>query len=168
MEEKKSKTTIIQMLIKNQNHLNKVDLESNSTKKFEVVTRKSNRKQSICKTDELKCSNWYETLYTDDNDDETCNSYNSSTSSDGSTSPDEISGDISSGNMQKEKNRKISTKRKEIKRTKILSLKERMKLVKKERVIYIYIKIGITISLKHLSKEYNQLLVVLLRKNARK
>ena len=63
MEEKKSKTTIIQMLIKNQNHLNKVDLESNSTKKFEVVTQKSNRKQSICKTDELKCSNWYETLY---------------------------------------------------------------------------------------------------------
>ena len=168
MEEKKSKTTIIQMLIKNQNHLNKVDLESNSTKKYEVVTRKSNRKQSICKTDELKYSNWYETLYTDDNDDETCNSYNSSTSSDGSTSSDEISGEISSGNMQKKKNRKISTKRKEIKRTKILSLKERMKLVKKERVIYIYIKIGITISLKHLSKEYNQLLVVLLRKNARK
>ena len=156
------------MLIKNQNHLNKVDLESNSTKKYEVVTRKSNRKQSICKTDELKYSNWYETLYTDDNDDETCNSYNSSTSSDGSTSSDEISGEISSGNMQKKKNRKISTKRKEIKRTKILSLKERMKLVKKERVIYIYIKIGITISLKHLSKEYNQLLVVLLRKNARK
>ena len=156
------------MLIKNQNHLNKVDLESNSTKKYEVVTRKSNRKQSICKTDELKYSNWYETLYTDDNDDETCNSYNSSTSSDGSTSSDEISGEISSGNMQKKKNRKISTKRKEIKRTKILSLKERMKLVKKEWVIYIYIKIGITISLKHLSKEYNQLLVVLLRKNARK
>ena len=51
-------------------------------------------------------------------------------------------------------------------RTKILPLKKRMKPV--ERVIYIYIKIGITINLKHLSKEHNQLLVVLLRKNARK
>ena len=44
MEENKSKTTIIQMLIENQNHLNKVDLESNSTKKLEIVTRKSNKK----------------------------------------------------------------------------------------------------------------------------
>ena len=74
VEENKSKTTIIQMLIENQNLLNKVDLESNSTKKFEIVTRKSNRKQSIHKTDEIKCSNRYETLYTDDNDDESCNS----------------------------------------------------------------------------------------------
>ena len=47
-------------------------------------------------------------------------------------------------------------------------LKKRMKLLKKERVIYVYIKIGITINLKHLSKEYSQLLVVLIRKNARK
>ena len=74
VEENKSKTTKIQMLIENQNHLNEVDLESNSTKKFEIVTRKSNRKQSIHKTDEIKCSNRYETLYTDDNDDESCNS----------------------------------------------------------------------------------------------
>ena len=44
VEEIKSKTTIIQMLIENQNHLNKVDLESNSTKKLEIVTRKSNKK----------------------------------------------------------------------------------------------------------------------------
>ena len=69
MEENKSKTTIIQMLIENQKHLNKVDLESNSTKKFEIVSRKSNRKQSIHKTDEIKCSNRHETLYRDDNDD---------------------------------------------------------------------------------------------------
>ena len=62
MEENKSKTTIIQMLIENQNQLNKVDLESNSTKKFKIVTRKSNRKQSIHKTDEIKCSSRYETL----------------------------------------------------------------------------------------------------------
>ena len=110
VEENKSKTTTIQMLIENQNLLNKVDLESNSTKKFEIVTRKSNKKQSIHKADETKCSNRYETLDTDDNDDESCNSYDSSTSS------DEISDKISSGNMEKKKNRKISTKRKEMKR----------------------------------------------------
>ena len=60
------------MLIENQN--NSPDLEQNSTKKFKTVTRKSNRKQSIHKTDETKCFNRYETLYTDDNDDESCNS----------------------------------------------------------------------------------------------
>ena len=50
--------------------MNNVDLESNSTQKSETITQKSNRKQSIHKTDEIKCSNRYETLYTDDNDDE--------------------------------------------------------------------------------------------------
>ena len=45
--------------------MNNVDLESNSIQKSETVTQKSNRKQSIHKTDER-----YETLYTDDNDDE--------------------------------------------------------------------------------------------------
>ena len=99
MEVNKSKTTIIQILIENQNLLNKVDLESNST--FEIVTPKSNKKQSIHKTDEIKCSNRYETLYTDDNDDESCNSDDSSTSSDGSTLSDKMSDEISSGNMQK-------------------------------------------------------------------
>ena len=89
------------MLIENQKHLSKVDLESNSTKKFEIVTRKSNKKQSIHKTDEIKCSNRYETLYTDDNGDESLNSCDSSTSSDGSISSDETSDEISSGNMQK-------------------------------------------------------------------
>ena len=89
------------MLIENQKHLNKVDLESNSTKKFEIVTRKSNKKQSIHKTDEIKCSNRYETLYTDDNGVESLNSCDSSTSSDGSISSDETSDEISSGNMQK-------------------------------------------------------------------
>ena len=89
------------MLIENQKHLNKVDLESNSTKKFEIVTRKSNKKQSIHKTDEIKCSNRYETLYTDDNGDESLNSCDSSTSSDGSISSDETSDEISSGTMQK-------------------------------------------------------------------
>ena len=100
MEENKSKTTTIQMLIENQNLLNKLDLESNSTKKFGIVTRKSNKKQRIHKADEIKCSNRYETLDTDDNDDESCNSYDSSTSS------DEISDKISSGNMQKKKKSK--------------------------------------------------------------
>ena len=44
VKENKSKTTIIQMLIKNQTNLNKVDLESNSTQELETVSRKSNRK----------------------------------------------------------------------------------------------------------------------------
>ena len=117
VKENKSRTTIIQMLIENQNVPNEVDLESNSTKKIETVTRKSNKKQSIHKTDEFKYSNRYETLYSDDNNDESCNSYDRSTSSDGSTSSDEISDEISSGNMQKKKNRKISTERKEMKST---------------------------------------------------
>ena len=47
-------------------------------------------------------------------------------------------------------------------------IKERMKLVKKERLIKISIKIGIIIDLKDLPKEYNQVLVVLLHKKARK
>ena len=114
------------MLIENQNVLNEVDLESNSTKKFEIVTRKSNKKQNIHNTDKIKCSNRYETLYTDGNDDESCNSYGSSTSSDGGTSSDEMSDGISSGNMQKKKNRKFSTKRKEMKR------KDRKNVIKEE------------------------------------
>ena len=97
------------MLIENQN--NKVDLESNLT-----VTRKSNKKLSIHKTNKIKCSNRYETLHTVDNDDELCNWYEGSASSDSSTSSDEISDEISSGNIQKKKNRKISMKRKETKR----------------------------------------------------
>ena len=67
------------MLLENLNNLNKVNLKSNSTQRFEAVTRKSNRKQRIHKTDEIKCYNRYETLYRDDNDDESCNSYDSST-----------------------------------------------------------------------------------------
>ena len=57
LEENKSKTTTIQMLIENQKNLSKVDLESNLTQKIETVTQKSNRKLSIHKTDEIKCSN---------------------------------------------------------------------------------------------------------------
>ena len=58
-------------------------------------------------------------------------------------------------------------------KTKILSLKKRkkiaspkFKLLKKERVIYISIKIGIIINPRHLRKECNQLSVVPLRENA--
>ena len=112
MEENKLKTTIIQMLIEIQNHLNKIDLESNSIQKFEPATRKSNRKLNIHKTDELKCSIKYERLYRDDNDGESCNSYNSSAISDSSTSSDESFDEILSGNIQKKKNQKISTKSK--------------------------------------------------------
>ena len=110
------------MLIENQNNLNKVDLESNSTQKFETVTGKANGKHfSIYKTDEIKYSNRYGTLYTDD-DDESCNSYDSSISSDSSTSSDEISEEIASGNIQKKKIEKFQRKgRKQKGRTKILS-----------------------------------------------
>ena len=115
MKKNKSKATTNQMPIENRNHLNKVDLQSNSTKKIEIVTRKSNKKQSIDKTDEIKCSNRYETLYTDDNDDPSCNSYDSSTFSDGSISSDEISVEISK--EKKSKNLKVKErKRKEMKR----------------------------------------------------
>ena len=87
------------MLIEIQNHLNKIDLESNSIQKFEPATRKSNRKLNIYKTDELKCSIKYERLYRDDNDGESCNSYNSSAISDSSTSSDESFDEILSGNI---------------------------------------------------------------------
>ena len=79
-------------------------------------TRKSNRKLSIHKTDEIKCSSAYETLCIDENDDKSCNSYDIiSTLSESSTSSDKTSDEISSGNTEQKKNRNISTKRKEIK-----------------------------------------------------
>ena len=57
-------------------------------------------------------------LYTDDNDDKSCNSYDST--------DDETSEEASSCNIQKNKNRKISTKKKKRKvRTKIQSLRKR-------------------------------------------
>ena len=102
----------------------------------------------------IKCSDRYETLYTDDNGDESYNSYDSSTPSDSSTSSEEISDEI-------------SLKRKEMRR------KDRRNVIKekdektKERTGNLHIhKIGININLKQLSKEYSQLLVVLLRKIA--
>ena len=101
------------MLIESQN--NKVDLKSNSAQTFETVKQKSNRKVSIHKTDESKCSNRYETLYTDDNDDESGNSYGSNTSSEISTLSDENFDKISSGTRQKKKNQKNSMKKKETK-----------------------------------------------------
>ena len=81
--------------------MNKVDFESNSTQKFETVRQKSDRKLSIHKTDEIKCCSRYETLYANDNDDESCNSCDSIAFSDTSTSSDEISDEISSGSIQK-------------------------------------------------------------------
>ena len=95
------------------------------------------KKQSIHKTDEIKCSNRYETLYTDD-DDESCNSYDSSTSSDGSILSDEIYDEISSDNMQKKKKSKnLNGKEANEKEGQKECLKKRMKLLKKERVIYV-------------------------------
>ena len=170
-EENKSKTIIIQMLVENQNNLNKIDLESNSTQKFEIVTRESNPKLSFPKTDEIKCYNRYhEKLYTDDNDDESCNSYDCITSSDRSTTlSDKISDEISSGNIQKKKNWEYQVKgrkQKYCQRKKIANAK--FKQLKKEKVFKISIKTGIIINLKQLSKECNQLSVMPLRENAKK
>ena len=93
------------MLVENQSNLNKVNLESNSTQKFQIVTQKSNPKLSFPKTDEIKCYNrYYERFYTDVNNEKSCNSYHSICSSDSSTLPDKISEKISSGNIQKKKN----------------------------------------------------------------
>ena len=83
--------------------MDKVDLETS--------TRKLNRKNfSIHKNDEIECSNRYETLYTNDNDDKPCNPHDSTTSSDSSTSSDEVSKEISSGNIKKEKIKKFQRK----------------------------------------------------------
>ena len=85
-----------------------------------------NRKLSIHKAGEIECLSRYETLYTDGNVDESCNSYDSSTSSDGSFK------EISSGNIPK-KNRKILTKRKEVEGKDKYA---KSKLLKKEKVVY--------------------------------
>ena len=69
--------------------------------------------RSIYKTDEIKCSNRYETRYADNNEDESCNSYDSSTFPDSSILSDKIFDEISSGNIPKKRNQKISTKMKE-------------------------------------------------------
>ena len=89
------------MLVKNQDNLNKVDLESNSIRIFETVTRKSNRKLGAHKTDVSKGSNRYKSLSTNDNDDYFAIHTIVVPSSDSCISPDRISDEISSGNMQK-------------------------------------------------------------------
>ena len=78
------------------------------------LTRKSNRNLSIDKTDEIRYSNRYKTLYTDNKDDESCNSYENSTFSDIITSSSEISDEISWSNIQKiKKFQRKGRKRKE-------------------------------------------------------
>ena len=93
MEESKPKAIIIQMLIENQNKLHKVQQTLNRIqhKNLELSHENQTEKLSTHKTDEIKCSKRYETLYTDDNDDKSCNSYKSSASSERSASSDEIS-----------------------------------------------------------------------------
>ena len=154
LEENKLKTTLIQMLIENQNNLNKVDLESNSTQKIEIHENQTEN-YSIHKTDEIKCSNRYGALYTDYNDDESCNSYDTSTSS------DKNSDEISSGNIQKKTNRRISTKRKEMKgKDKNTVIKEKeenrkyeIQIIKEGKGNLDNHKNRYIINLKHLSKE---------------
>ena len=70
---------------------------------------------------------------------------------------------------KRKKNRKISMKWKETKsKDKNAAIKEKDGTIQKKRVISVSIKIDVIINLKRLSKEYNQLLVVPLQKNARK
>ena len=78
-----------------------------------LVNRKI--KLSIYKTNENKCSNRYEILCTDENDDKSCISYDIRTSSESSTSSGKTSNKISSSNIKQKKNQKNSMKRKEMK-----------------------------------------------------
>ena len=75
------KTTIIKILVENQNTLNRLSWESNATQLIKIVTWKSKQKLSIPKTEETNFSGSYETLYTDDNDDKSNSSYGNSSSS---------------------------------------------------------------------------------------
>ena len=110
--------------------MNKLDLESNSREKIETVKRKWNRKPSIDKSEEIKCSNRYESLYKDDSDDEPCDLYDSITSSESRALSYEISHEIPLGNIQKKKKiEKLQRKRKKRKgRTKIMLLRKRDKI----------------------------------------
>ena len=75
-------------------------------KNLKLSHKNQTENKVIYKTDEIKCSNRYETLYTDDNDDEFYNSCNSSTSSNSSASSDKMLDEISSDNIQKKKKSK--------------------------------------------------------------
>ena len=74
IEENKSKTTIIKMLVKSQN---KSRNDQKSTEKFEVVKHKKYCKPRSIENELINCQSRYETLYTDGNDEESENSSDS-------------------------------------------------------------------------------------------
>ena len=78
IEENKSKTTIIEMLVESQN---KSRNDQKSTEKFEVVKHRKYCKPRSIENEQINCQNRYETLYTDGNDEESENSSDSFTSS---------------------------------------------------------------------------------------
>ena len=83
IEENKSKTTIIEMLVKSQN-ISRNDQKSKSF--FEVVKHGKYCKPRSIENEPIDCQNRYETLHTDGNDKESENSSNSYTRSSEETS----------------------------------------------------------------------------------
>ena len=78
IEENKSKTAIIEMLVKSQNRMPN---DQKSTEKFEVTKHRKYCKPRSIENKLINCQNRYETLYTDGNDEESENSSDSFTSS---------------------------------------------------------------------------------------
>ena len=76
IEENKSKTTIIKMLVENQN---KSRNDQKTTEKFEVLKNSKYCKPRKIENEPINCQNRYETLYTDGNDEESENSSDSYT-----------------------------------------------------------------------------------------
>ena len=74
MEENKSKTTIIEMLVESQN---KQRNDQKSIEKFEGVKHRKYCKLRSIENEPINCQNRYETLYTDGNDEESENSSDS-------------------------------------------------------------------------------------------
>ena len=67
IEEKKSKTTIIEIIVESQN-ISRNDQKS--TVKFEIVKHRKYCKPRSIENEPTNCHNRYETLYTDGNDEE--------------------------------------------------------------------------------------------------
>ena len=78
IEENKSKTTIIEILVESQN---KSCNDQKSTETFEVVKHRKCCKPRSNENEPINCQNRYQTLYTDGNDEESENSSDSFTSS---------------------------------------------------------------------------------------
>ena len=68
--ENQAKTIIIEMLVESQNKLRN---DQKSKEKFEVVKHRKYCKPRSIENEPIKSQNRYETLYTDDNDEEMAN-----------------------------------------------------------------------------------------------